>query len=82
METILEFLSGKKTYFFGFLTFCVGGAWALGAIDAETAAKAGTLLGSASLMALRAGMAKTEAKAEEAAKQVAALRRDRDSYLA
>lgn len=82
MTAILEFLNGKKTYIMSAATFVVGGLWALGLIDADTAAKAGLMTGSAALAALRAGQAKTEAKAEDAAKQVAALRRDRDSSVA
>lgn len=75
MDTMLNFLSGKKTYFVSGLGLLVLGLWIFGVIDQAIAEKALAALGFGGAITLRSAVAKSEAQAVEAAQQVAALRR-------
>ena len=64
MSQLLSFLSGKKTYLVGAVTFILGGAEALsdaGVIDWAMSAWLYAMLGALGLLALRAGVQKAEA---------------------
>lgn len=75
MDTVLNFLSGKKTYFVNALGLLVLGLWIFQVIDTDIAIKALVALGLGGQISLRSAVAKSEAQAVETAQQVAALRR-------
>lgn len=81
MNTILDLLNGKKTYLVSGAALLVVAGWMFGYIDQAIAEKALVALGFGGAITLRAGIAKSEAKAEQATQQVAALTRGRRDYI-
>ena len=75
MDTILNFLSGKKTYLLSGIALIVVGFWMYGLINDEIAMKALIALGFGTQITLRSAAAKAEAQAVETAQKVAALQR-------
>lgn len=81
MDTILNLLSGKKTYLTGGLGLIVLGLFLFGVIDQPVAEKALVALGLAGMITLRTAIAKSDAQAVETAQKVAALARGGLTYL-
>lgn len=61
MLSILNFLSGKKTYIVSGCALVVIGLWMFGAIETDAAEKALTALGVGGMITLRAAIAKANA---------------------
>lgn len=81
MDSIVNLLSGKKTYFMSALALIVIGLWMFGLVDDVVAAKALVILGFGTQISLRAATAKSEAQAVETAQKVAALQRGERTYI-
>lgn len=81
MDTVLNFLSGKKTYLVNAIGLLVLGLWIFQVIDTDVAMKALIALGLGGQISLRSAVAKSEAKAVETAQQVAALSGGRRNYI-
>ncbi len=81
MNTFLDALAGKKTYFISGLGLIVVGLWIFGLIDDQIAGKALTALGFGGVITLRAATATQQAQTEELHEKVAALSRgDRNTF--
>jgi hypothetical protein len=76
MNTFLEALAGKKTYFISGLGLIVVGLWIFGVIDEQVAGKALTALGFGGVITLRHATQVQQAQTEELQQKVAALSRD------
>lgn len=81
MDTILNLLSGKKTYLLSALALMTVGLWMYGVIDDAIAMRALVALGFGTQVTLRAATAKSEAQAVETAQKVAALHRGERTYV-
>ena len=81
MDTILNLLSGKKTYLLSALGLIVIGLWMSGLIDEAMATKALVALGFGTQITLRVATAKSEAQAAETAQKVAFLQRGERTYI-
>lgn len=75
MDSVMNFLSGKKTYLMSGAGLLVIGLWIFGVIDQAIAEKALVALGFGGAITLRSAVAKSEAQAVATAQQVASLRR-------
>jgi len=81
MNTFLEAIAGKKTYFLGGLGLIVVGLWIFGLIDDQIAGKALTALGFGGVITLRAATATQQAQTQELHEKVAAMSRgDRSTF--
>lgn len=81
MNTFLEAIAGKKTYFLSGLGLIVVGLWIFGLIDELVAGKALAALGFGGVITLRSATATQQAQTQELQQKVAALSRgDRNTF--